>query len=81
MLDHTGLGRSKSADAFAEYDLVLTTYGTLRRDVMMFKDFTFDYCILDESQAVKRCGGIDTIVSTTSPSGHNETDSFIVADG
>ncbi len=30
------------------YDIVLTTYGTLRRDVLLFKDVTFDYCILDE---------------------------------
>ncbi len=53
ILDHTGLGRAKSAAAFNDYDLILTTYGTLRRDVLWFKDVTFDYCILDESQAVK----------------------------
>jgi SNF2 family DNA or RNA helicase len=32
---------------------VLTTYGTLRRDAIDFKDQVFDYCILDESQAIK----------------------------
>jgi hypothetical protein len=53
VLDHTGIDRSKSADAFAQYDIVLTTYGTMRRDVLLFKEFTFDYCILDESQAIK----------------------------
>jgi superfamily II DNA or RNA helicase len=55
-LDHTGLGRSKSAEAFADYDLILTTYGTLRRDVLLFKDARFDYCILDEAQAIKNAG-------------------------
>jgi hypothetical protein len=53
VLDHTGIGRGKPSPHFHEYDLVLTTYGTLRRDVLHFKDFAFDYCILDEAQAIK----------------------------
>jgi SNF2 family DNA or RNA helicase len=31
----------------------LTTYGTLRRDILKLKEFVFDYAILDEAQAVK----------------------------
>jgi superfamily II DNA or RNA helicase len=53
VLDHTGPGRNKSAEPFAEYDVVLTTYGTLRRDLPFVKEVTFDYCILDEAQAIK----------------------------
>jgi superfamily II DNA or RNA helicase len=53
VVDHTGLGRAKSTDVFDDFDLILTTYGTLRRDVRLFKEMTFDYCILDESQAIK----------------------------
>jgi superfamily II DNA or RNA helicase len=53
VLDHTGLGRGKSADAFAGYDLVLTTYGTLRNDIDMMRAIHFDYVILDEAQAIK----------------------------
>jgi superfamily II DNA or RNA helicase len=53
VLDHTGIGRQKPGAHFDDYDLVLTTYGTLRRDAFEFKDRTFDYCILDESQAIK----------------------------
>lgn len=53
VLDHTGLGRPKTGEGFEDHDLVLTTYGTLRRDVLLFKDVTFDYCILDEAQAIK----------------------------
>lgn len=53
ILDHTGMDRLKPGDHFQDYDLVITTYGTLRRDALLFKDVTFDYCILDESQAVK----------------------------
>jgi superfamily II DNA or RNA helicase len=53
VLDHTGVGRTHSGEHFSEYDVVLTTYGTLRRDVRHLKDFKFDYCILDEAQAIK----------------------------
>jgi superfamily II DNA or RNA helicase len=53
VLDHTGPGREKSADHFANYDVVLTTYGTLRRDLPFIRDVPFDYCILDEAQAIK----------------------------
>ena len=52
-LDHTGIGRAKSADSFANYDLILTTYGTLRNDAPFLKDLRFDYLVLDEAQAIK----------------------------
>ncbi|MGB0768243.1 MAG: SNF2-related protein, partial [Phycisphaeraceae bacterium] len=39
--------------ALHDYDAVLTTYGTLRRDIALFKDCRFDYAILDEAQAIK----------------------------
>ncbi len=50
---HHGLDRAKSAEAFAEYDIVLTTYATMRLDVEFLKDFPFHYIILDESQNIK----------------------------
>ena len=56
ILDHTGLARAKTAKHFSEFDIVITTYGTLRRDVLLFKDAKFDYCILDEAQVVKNAG-------------------------
>ncbi len=51
VLDYTGAERGE--DSFAGYDVVLTTYGTLRRDAPRLKDVAFDYVILDEAQAVK----------------------------
>jgi hypothetical protein len=51
VLDYTGITRNK--DDLTSYDLILTTYGTLRRDALHFKDQVFDYVILDEAQAVK----------------------------
>ena len=53
VLDHTGGARLKPGEHFNGYDIVLTTYGTLRRDALHFKDQRFDYCILDEAQAIK----------------------------
>jgi superfamily II DNA or RNA helicase len=51
VLDHTGVARS--INGFSEYDLILTTYGTLRRDAVELKDLEFDYIVLDEAQAIK----------------------------
>ncbi len=53
VLDYTGLEREARREEFDRYDLVVTTYGTLRRDAGVLKDMPFDYAILDESQAVK----------------------------
>jgi SNF2 family DNA or RNA helicase len=53
VLDNSGVERVKDPAAFNDYNLVLTTYGTLRRDVLQLRDFPFDYVILDEAQAIK----------------------------
>jgi len=53
VLDHTGAARARNTERFGDYDVVLTTYGTLRSDIMFLRDFVFDYAILDEAQAVK----------------------------
>jgi len=53
LLIHHGLDREKSAAHFAEYDIVLTSYATMRLDIEFLKDFPFHYLILDESQNIK----------------------------
>ena len=53
VINHTGLGRAQAEDGFAEHDLVLTTYGTLRRDAALLHQVEWDYVILDEAQAIK----------------------------
>jgi len=50
---HFGASREKVAPRFDEFDLVITTYGTLRRDVTKLALVYFDYIILDEAQAIK----------------------------
>ncbi len=46
-------GASRTADRLGRHDLVLTTYGALRRDAVRLKDVEFEYVILDEAQAIK----------------------------
>ena len=53
VLEFVGPGRVQEAELLARYDIVLTTYGTLLRDIKFLKDLTFDYVILDEAQAIK----------------------------
>ena len=56
VLDHTGVFRARGIEHLDDYDLILTTYGTLRSDAAHFSGFEFDYAILDEAQAVKNAG-------------------------
>ena len=53
VLDHSLPDRAGDAAKFSGYDIILTTYGLLRRDVVDFRDYEFDYAILDEAQAIK----------------------------
>jgi len=53
---HVGSLRNKSnkmAQTIAYYDVILTTYGTLRNDAEMLRSYDFWYMILDESQNIK----------------------------
>src|SRR5262249_15166069 len=49
VLDNTGVGRGKPGERFDDFDVVLTTYGTLRMDIADLKDYAFEYAILDEA--------------------------------
>jgi superfamily II DNA or RNA helicase len=53
VLDFAHADRHTAMDDIANADLVLTTYGTLRRDVPALQNQQFDYVILDEAQAIK----------------------------
>jgi superfamily II DNA or RNA helicase len=53
ILEHTGGERIRGHEHFDDYDVVFTTYGTLRRDAPFFKEKLFDYVILDEAQEIK----------------------------
>jgi SNF2 family DNA or RNA helicase len=53
LLIYTGANRVKNPELFANYDLVLTSYGTARVDIDIIKNYHYNYIILDESQAIK----------------------------
>jgi len=50
---HHSASRFLTPAQFDRYDLVLTTYGTLLRDIELLRGYRFRYVILDESQAIK----------------------------
>jgi SNF2 family DNA or RNA helicase len=52
-LHYHGTARKLSEQDFKSVDLVITTYNTVALDLVTLKTFTFNYIVLDESQAIK----------------------------
>ena len=52
---HTAYGssRTKSVGHFDQFEVILTSYGTLLSDITYFKKFHFNYVFFDESQNIK----------------------------
>ena len=50
---HHGPQRIRKKEELEQYDVLITTYGTLRSDIKILSALQFDYAILDESQAIK----------------------------
>ena len=56
---YVGVQRKKSLNLkgiISYYDIILTTYGTVRNDYELLKEHNFFYLILDESQNIKNSG-------------------------
>ncbi len=53
VLDYTGMERATLREEFDKYDVILSTYGTVRRDITILTDYEFDYVVLDEAQTIK----------------------------
>jgi non-specific serine/threonine protein kinase len=53
ILEYIGNEREKDVSIFDEYDIIITTYGTMLRDIEILREYRFDTVILDESQAIK----------------------------
>ncbi|HIE97869.1 MAG TPA: DEAD/DEAH box helicase [Fuerstia sp.] len=47
------MDRASLRDDFSKYDVILSTYGTVRRDIVILKDIEFEYVVLDEAQTIK----------------------------
>lgn len=50
---HHGAQRTRDKHFFDNYQIVITTYGTLRSDIKLLTEREFDVVVLDESQAIK----------------------------
>jgi len=51
--EYRGPGREKLQGKFEKHDIIVTTYGTLRRDIGYLSTVEFDTIVLDEAQAIK----------------------------
>jgi len=45
--------RRRRLETVADYDVVVTSYDILKRDVVQYRDLTFHYHVLDEAQYIK----------------------------
>jgi superfamily II DNA or RNA helicase len=54
--DYTGPDRTSAEDSFSGSDVVVTTFGTLRRDIEWLREIEFAGVVLDEAQAIKNPG-------------------------
>jgi superfamily II DNA or RNA helicase len=52
-LIHYGSARQRSAAFFTGYDIVISSYHTVRQDIELFTGVNFFYVVLDESQHIK----------------------------
>jgi len=43
-----------AAKTCRKFNIIITTYGTLRSDIQLLLKIKFDYVVLDESQAIKK---------------------------
>lgn len=57
-----GAQRIETLNNIHDYDVILTTYGTLRLDINYYEDIIFDYCIIDEGQNIKNASAQNTKV-------------------
>jgi superfamily II DNA or RNA helicase len=58
VLEYVGSARATTRASFLDHDIVLTTYGTLRRDATVLSATRFDYVVLDESQMIKNASTV-----------------------
>ncbi len=52
-MEYMGTFRNKDTAVFNDCDVLITTYGTMLRDVEILSKYRFHYVILDESQSIK----------------------------
>lgn len=55
-VDGTPIQRKKLLNDIHDYDVIITSYSLLQKDIEFYKTINFAYCILDEAQHIKNRG-------------------------
>ncbi|HRD55450.1 MAG TPA: SNF2-related protein [Parachlamydiaceae bacterium] len=55
-VDGTPTQRKRLLNDIKDFDVVITSYSLLQKDIEFYKQIPFGYCILDEAQAIKNRG-------------------------
>lgn len=50
---HIGDGRIKNPNTLSQFDIIITSYQTLLKDIKLFEQIAFQYAILDEAHYIK----------------------------
>lgn len=53
VLTYAGTEREELRKQFADHNIIVTSYGLMRRDIDHLREIDFDYIVLDEAQAIK----------------------------
>lgn len=53
VLVHLGTQRESELSAFSDFDIIISSYSTLRNDISLLAQIQYDYFILDESHYIK----------------------------
>lgn len=56
VIDNTPVQRKRLLKTVDRYDVVITSYNLLQKDVEAYKEIDFDYVVLDEAQHIKNRG-------------------------
>ncbi len=56
VIDSTPDKRKKTLKTIRDFDIVITSYNLLQKDIEVYKEITFNYAILDEAQHIKNRG-------------------------
>jgi len=56
VMSYAGTERNSLLDNLGDVDVIVTSYGLLRRDIAKLREINFNYTILDEAQAIKNPG-------------------------
>jgi SNF2 family DNA or RNA helicase len=65
-----GIDRKLYLQKLNDYDIILTTYALIRRDLETLQDYQFHYIVLDEAQAIKNPKSLTTQGVCTLKSNH-----------